>query len=59
VMMDEPKQGYYGGQTAAPVFRQIAERTASYLGIRPEREEEFSVPQVDEETRITKTDRNP
>src|SRR5262249_7452944 len=31
VSMDEPKQGYYGGQTAAPVFRQIAERAANYL----------------------------
>lgn len=36
VMMDEPKQGYYGGQIAAPVFRQIAERLAGYLNIRPE-----------------------
>ncbi len=34
--MDEPKQGYYGGQIAAPVFRQIAERAANYLNIRPE-----------------------
>jgi cell division protein FtsI/penicillin-binding protein 2 len=36
VMMDDPKQGYYGGQTAAPVFKQIAERAANYLNIRPE-----------------------
>jgi cell division protein FtsI/penicillin-binding protein 2 len=36
VMMDDPKQGYYGGQTAAPVFKQIAERTANYLNIRPD-----------------------
>lgn len=36
VMLDEPKQGYYGGQIAAPVFRQIAERVANYLNIRPE-----------------------
>jgi len=44
VMMDEPKQGYYGGQTAAPVFKQIAERAASYLNIRPEDGEEPSAP---------------
>ncbi len=37
VVMDEPKQGYYGGQTAAPVFKQIAERAANYLNIRPDR----------------------
>jgi cell division protein FtsI/penicillin-binding protein 2 len=36
VMMDEPKQGHYGGQIAAPVFKQIAESVANYLNIRPE-----------------------
>ncbi len=36
VTMDEPRQGYYGGQIAAPVFKQIAERAANYLNIRPE-----------------------
>lgn len=40
VVLDEPKGSYYGGQTAAPVFRQIAERAASYLNIRPDRTEE-------------------
>jgi hypothetical protein len=43
-MMDEPKQGYYGGQIAAPVFKQIAERVADYLNIRPEDGEAPSVP---------------
>jgi len=36
VFLDEPKQGYYGGQVAAPVFKQIASRAASYLNIRPD-----------------------
>jgi cell division protein FtsI/penicillin-binding protein 2 len=36
IVMDEPKQGYYGGQIAAPVFRQVAERAAGYLNIRPD-----------------------
>ena len=31
VMMDEPKHGYYGGQIAAPVFKQIAESMANRL----------------------------
>ena len=44
VMMDEPKQGYYGGQIVAPVFRQIAERVADYLNIRPEDGEAPSPP---------------
>lgn len=37
VVLDEPKQGYYGGQVAAPLFKQIAERVANYLNIRPDR----------------------
>lgn len=36
VVLDEPKQGYYGGQTAAPVFARIAERAANYLKITPD-----------------------
>lgn len=40
VVLDEPKGAHYGGQTAAPVFKKIAERTASYLNIRPDRTEE-------------------
>jgi cell division protein FtsI/penicillin-binding protein 2 len=44
VMLDEPdlKRGYYGGQTAAPLFKQIAEKTANYLNIRPEDDQEGS-----------------
>jgi cell division protein FtsI/penicillin-binding protein 2 len=44
VVLDEPKQGYYGGQIAAPVFKEIAERVANYLNIRPEDGEAPSVP---------------
>jgi cell division protein FtsI/penicillin-binding protein 2 len=38
ITMDEPDvhKGYYGGQAAAPVFAQIAERVASYLNIPAE-----------------------
>jgi cell division protein FtsI/penicillin-binding protein 2 len=43
VMLDEPKQGYYGGQVAAPIFKQIAERAANCLNIRPEAEVETTV----------------
>jgi cell division protein FtsI/penicillin-binding protein 2 len=42
VFLDEPQQGYYGGQTAAPVFRNIAEQVAKYLCIRPDRGERLS-----------------
>ncbi len=36
VVLDEPKEGYYGGLVAAPTFKQIAERAASYLNIQPD-----------------------
>lgn len=35
-MADEPKNGHYGGDVTAPIFRRIAERTANYLAIPPE-----------------------
>jgi cell division protein FtsI/penicillin-binding protein 2 len=46
VMMDEPDvhKGYYGGQTAAPVFKEIAEHSANYLNIHPENMLEGPVP---------------
>ena len=34
--MDEPKEGYYGGKVCGPVFKDIAERCASYLNIPPD-----------------------
>jgi cell division protein FtsI/penicillin-binding protein 2 len=33
VVIDEPKSRRYGGETAAPVWKRIAERASSYLGI--------------------------
>ncbi len=36
VVLDEPVNGHYGGQTAAPVFKRIAEQVATYLNIRPD-----------------------
>jgi cell division protein FtsI/penicillin-binding protein 2 len=36
VVMDEPKEGYYGGKVCGPVFKDIADRCASYLNIPPD-----------------------
>jgi cell division protein FtsI/penicillin-binding protein 2 len=33
IVMDDPKEGYYGGQVCGPIFKEIAERCASYLNI--------------------------
>ncbi|RLL54995.1 peptidoglycan glycosyltransferase [Mariprofundus sp. EBB-1] len=33
VLVDEPKKSIYGGQVAAPIFRNIAENVLPYLGI--------------------------
>jgi cell division protein FtsI (penicillin-binding protein 3) len=36
VVMDEPKEDYYGGVVAAPVFKKIAQQTLNYLNVPPE-----------------------
>lgn len=36
VLIDEPRGLYYGGQVAAPVFRNIAEKTLNYLSVSPD-----------------------
>ena len=39
ILFEEPdiKKGYYGGQTAAPFFKAIAEQVANYLKIKPDK----------------------
>ena len=37
VVLDSPKEGYYGGQVCAPVFRDIARQVLRYLRVPPER----------------------
>lgn len=41
IVLSEPdiKKGYYGGQTAAPYFKAVAEQVANYLKIKPDKEE--------------------
>ncbi len=36
VVMDEPKEGHYGGKVCGPVFKDIADQCASYLNIPPD-----------------------
>jgi cell division protein FtsI (penicillin-binding protein 3) len=36
VIIDEPQGKYYGGIVAAPVFKQIAQQTLTYLNVPPE-----------------------
>ena len=38
VTIDEPRGHYYGGEVAAPVFRNIAEQGLRYLAISPDQE---------------------
>ena len=33
VVMDDPREGYYGGQVCGPIFKDIADRCASYLNV--------------------------
>jgi len=43
VVVDEPRNGYYGGTVAAPAFAKITERVLTYLGV-PSRSEEYISP---------------
>ncbi|WP_041979319.1 penicillin-binding protein [Pyrinomonas methylaliphatogenes] len=36
VVIDEPRGAYHGGEVAAPVFREIAERVLPYLDVAPD-----------------------
>jgi len=55
VAMDEPKQGYFGGQTAAPIFKLIAEGAANYLNIHPDRDTEPALPELTAGDNINRT----
>ena len=46
VALDNPKGGHYGGQVAAPIFKQIAEQAANYLNIRPDKAADPAKPPV-------------
>jgi cell division protein FtsI/penicillin-binding protein 2 len=47
VALDEPKGSLHqGGQAAAPVFKEIAEKIANYLNIRPDKAVDPAVPDV-------------
>jgi cell division protein FtsI/penicillin-binding protein 2 len=59
ISMDEPKHGYFGGQAAAPVFKQVAEHAANYFGITPDRLEEPALPEAPGLKTADATGRNP
>ena len=46
IVLDDPKEGYYGGQVAGPIFKEIAERTANYLDVKPDIEDKTATPDV-------------
>jgi cell division protein FtsI/penicillin-binding protein 2 len=39
IVMDDPKEGYYGGQVSGPIFKEVAEAAANYLNIKPDIED--------------------
>jgi cell division protein FtsI/penicillin-binding protein 2 len=49
IVLDEPKNGHYGGQTAAPYFKEMADRAANYLNLKPDIEVQ---PLMDTQTRL-------
>jgi cell division protein FtsI/penicillin-binding protein 2 len=53
VGMDAPREGHYGGKTAAPIFKEIATQAANYLNIRPDKGNATGLP--DTITPVTST----
>jgi cell division protein FtsI/penicillin-binding protein 2 len=49
IQLEEPDitKGYYGGQTAAPYFKAVAEQTANYLKLRPDRDDTLATQVAD------------
>ena len=43
VFVDEPQNGYYGGLVAGPAFKEIAEKSANYLGVETSEQPESLV----------------
>ncbi|MFQ5427482.1 MAG: penicillin-binding transpeptidase domain-containing protein [Thermodesulfobacteriota bacterium] len=43
ITLDEPQNGHYGGEVAAPVFKEIAGKSLAYLGLTPEQMEQVRV----------------
>lgn len=54
IVMDEPKNGHYGGQTAAPIFKSIAERAARYLNLKPDLQPELALSDANQATAKSK-----
>jgi cell division protein FtsI/penicillin-binding protein 2 len=53
VLLDDPRQnGHYGGKVAGPVFKAIAERTVSYLNLKPDIQPELE-PEISNSTLAT------
>jgi cell division protein FtsI/penicillin-binding protein 2 len=50
IVLDEPKNGHYGGQTAAPFFKKIAEKAANHLNLKPD-----IIPQLEPEPEVKST----
>jgi cell division protein FtsI/penicillin-binding protein 2 len=48
IVMDEPKEGYYGGLVCGPVFKDVADRCASYMNIPPDQnlQQQQNAPEV-------------
>ncbi|MGB8957478.1 MAG: penicillin-binding protein 2 [Candidatus Aminicenantales bacterium] len=53
VVLDKPKDGYYGGQACAPVFKDIARQVLRYLRVPPERQLTPKVLTAEAKTRRT------
>jgi cell division protein FtsI (penicillin-binding protein 3) len=59
IVMDDPKEGHFGGDVCAPVFQEVAERCASYLNIPPDQNLQPTAPRILTASRAHTTLDNP
>lgn len=52
VAVDEPQGVYYGGQVAAPVFKNIVEDSLRYLGVTPQYDEDMLEQKEEQEAKL-------
>ncbi|MFQ5457237.1 MAG: penicillin-binding protein [Myxococcota bacterium] len=58
VIIDEPKGVPYGGRVAAPIFREIAEKALTYMGVSPDPSAPEIIVPVPEKARSLRARRN-
>jgi hypothetical protein len=56
--VDEPKENIYGGVVAAPIWREMVEKTLKYLNVKPDGHGKKGAGKVGAETKLVRHEKN-